>query len=267
MNEKDIIFVLNHINKIILNTILKRDNNSIFDLKIEAINKKHFIKKFEKYMSDLLDNYKDINEVHMHLVYVFIEFYQIKEINYKTYNSNGFEMDMIDIFLQNDKVIELNIPTNYIDSEIRGLLENFKEKIEYDEIKRYLSDKIDENVFDLYDQDKIDNLIILNSDMTSGAELFNEVPTKQKSLYCFSKNLKVSNNKDTLVMISDDFLNNNKELVDEYSYKDGKLKITYKNGKIFETTNLDLLKSLKETLEETQNKLIDIKTKKLYKQK
>lgn len=267
MNEKDIVYVLNHINKITLNTILKRNNKSIFDLKIEAINKKHFIKKFEKYMSYLLKKYKDINEVYLHLVYVFIEYYQIKEINYKTYNTNGFEMDMTDIFLQDDKVIELNIPTNYIDSEIRNLLESFKEKIEYDEIKQYLSNKIDENVFDLYNEDKIDNLIILNSDMKSGAELFNEVPTNQTSLYCFSKNLKTSNNKDTLVMIADDFLNNNKELVDEYSYKDSKLKIKYRNGKTFETTNIDLLKSLKKILEETQDKLIDIKTKKLYKQK
>ena len=61
------------------------------------------------------------------------------------------------------------------------------------------------------------------------------------------------------------FIDKNKDEIDGYTFNNNKVKISFKNGKTFETTNEDLINSLKDTLNSSQNILIDNKIKELIK--
>ena len=109
---------------------------------------------------------------------------------------------------------------------------------------------------------------MFDSPFITSFQLYKEKKEKNnESLYFFTKDMKSKKDSDTIVKISKDFLNKNSNNIDQYFFDDQKIKITFNNGKIFEVSNKDLIETLTETLNSLQDKLIDIKTKKLYKRK
>lgn len=224
--------------------------------------------KYKKY-SNLYINYlsKKFNsnpeQVNSHIITKLLSKYSVSETSEATINSEGIDVSVLKIHLQYDKSIEIHLPISYDDEEMIEMLSEFKKSINYESLKNHLLNIIKFNLSKIYNNNVIDNLYFYNSNLRTGCTLFKEKITNKKSLYCFTKNLDAIDANDVVVKVAKDFLLKHTGNIEQYKICNGELKLSFKNGKTFETSNKDLIKTLEPTLHKIEDVLIDKKIKEL----
>lgn len=224
--------------------------------------------KYKKY-SNLYINYlsKKFNsnpeQVNSHIITKLLSKYSVSETSEATINSEGIDVSVLKIHLQDNKSIEIYLPISYDDEEMIEMLSEFKKSINYESLKNHLLNIIKFNLSKIYNNNVIDNLYFYNSNLRTGCTLFREKITNKKSLYCFTKNLDAIDANDVVVKVAKDFLTKNTDSIDKYKICNGKLTLSFKDGKTFETSNNDLIKTLEPTLHKIEDVLIDKKIKEL----
>ncbi len=224
--------------------------------------------KYKKY-NNLYINYlsKKFNsnpeQVNSHIITKLLSKYSISETSEATINSEGIDVSVLKIHLQDNKSIEIYLPISYDDEEMIEMLSEFKKSINYESLKNHLLNIIKFNLSKIYNNNVIDNLYFYNSNLRTGCTLFREKITNKKSLYCFTKNLDALSSDDIVVKVAKDFLLKHTGNIEQYKICNGELKLSFKNGKTFETSNKDLIKTLEPTLHKIEDVLIDKKIKEL----
>lgn len=224
--------------------------------------------KYKKY-SNLYINYlsKKFNsnpeQVNSHIITKLLSKYSVSETSEATINSEGIDVSVLKIHLQDNKSIEIYLPISYDDEEMIEMLSEFKKSINYESLKNHLLNIIKFNLSKIYNNNVIDNLYFYNSNLRTGCTLFREKITNKKSLYCFTKNLDTIDANDVVVKVAKDFLLKHTGNIEQYKICNGELKLSFKNGKTFETSNKDLIKTLEPTLHKIEDVLIDKKIKEL----
>lgn len=255
--------VLNNIKSLILKTELDFESKQILlKLKIEEYKKDDkntsYLNIFFAYLIKKFDgDYKKINK---YIINCYLKKYASKEIIEELVNENNTEYKKLTIVLEGNRTFTILIPNKIENQNLSELKEKYEKEVEYKKIKTLAKDKIEENLFDLYMNNNIDELIITESILRTGTELF-ENNTNKKQLFCFSKEIKTETNYDTLVLISEDFIKSNLENIDGFNFKDESVIIYFKNNKKFETNNKKLLSLLNNLINEAENILIDKKLK------
>lgn len=262
MNLEDI--VLNNIRSLILTTKIDcydEETNLKIGIKYEE-NSKNNDKIFKIYASKLSIKYNfDDKQIIMHIINQFIKKNKIKELTENYLVEKEANILSLSLELENNKFVELNLPISHKDEETNYLIEELLEEINYDLLKKNYIKSIEKKLEKEYNANNISDLIIFPSKMRTGSTI---IKTKKKnSMYCFTNGLSAHDKKDIVVSIAKDFLDKNKNEIDSYTFNNNKVKISFKNGKTFETTNEDLINSLKDTLNSSQNILIDNKIKEL----
>lgn len=262
MNLEDI--VLNNIRSLTITTEINYyDQETNFKIVIEKEkNSKNNDKIFSIYASKLLIKYNNDNKkIIMHIINQFIKKYKIKELTENHLVEKEANILSLLLELENNRFVELNLPLSHKNEEINYLIEELLDEINYDLLKKKYIKSIENKLEKEYITNNISDLIIFSSKMRTGSTI---IKTKNKnSMYCFTNGLSTRDKKDIIVTIAKDFLDKNKNEIDSYTFKNNKVKISFKNGKTFETTNEDLINSLKDTLNSSQNILIDNKIKEL----
>lgn len=262
MNLEDI--VLSNIESLILTTKIDcYDEETSFKIGIKyEENSKNNDKIFHVYVSKLMIKYNNDNKkIIMHIINQFIKKYKIKELTENHLVEKEVNILSLLLELENNRFVELNLPLSHKNEEINYLIEELLDEINYDLLKKEYIKSIEKKLEKEYITNNISDLIIFSSKMRTGSTI---IKTKNKnSMYCFTNGLSTRDKKDIIVTIAKDFLDKNKNEIDSYTFKNNKVKISFKNGKTFETTNEDLINSLKDTLNSSQNILIDNKIKEL----
>ena len=173
---------------------------------------------------------------------------------------NEISISNLEITFDSDKKLFINIPISYTE-EYSNYINKFLNKINYFKIKEKSIDKVYEIIFDYYMNSSINNLIVFESNVTTSGELYTEKNT-EKSLYVFTNK---SDNKDIILMIIEDFINNNSKYIDGFNYdkSNNKIKLIFSNGKHLEIYDKILIEKLNNKLNVLENNLIDKKIKQL----
>ncbi len=267
MNIENIVF--NNIQKIDFFPDLI-DSKIVNRMKIELIRQnKSDANYFKIYFSKLMKKYNNDNDlICKHIFNVFLSKYHATKIDEEVVNEDVADILSMTIQGTSSKSISVYFPIKYNNSNNDEILKLFKETTLYYTFKEKAVNTMENDILKIYSVKEIDNIIMFDSPFRTSFQLYKEKKEKNnESLYFFTKEMKTKKDSDTIVKISKDFLNKNSNNIDQYFFDDQKIKITFNNGKIFEVSNKDLIEALTETLNSLQDKLIDIKTKKLYKRK
>lgn len=259
--------VLDNISTLVIEPSIDESDNIYFKINITNINndKKNmnYIDIYIKYLSKKYNS--NIEQINSHIISKLLYIYDIIETNETTVDNNDIDISVLEINLKDNKSIKIYIPTSYEyeDEEFMTMINEIKKEINYEKLKLDLLKLIESNIVKIYNNNIIDNLYVYNSKTRTSSILFNEKISKKNSLYCFTKNLNATNEKDTIVKVTKDFLLKNISTIDKYKIENNELKLSFKNGKSFETSNEDLIKILEPTLSKIQDTLIDKKIKEL----
>ncbi len=257
--------VLSNIKNIVIEPDFDNEGNCYFNIVIiNNIDNE----KYKKY-SNLYINYlsKKFNsnpeQVNSHIITKLLSKYSVSETSEAIVKTEGIDVSILKIHLQNNKSIEIYLPISYDDEEVMEMLSDFKKSINYESLKNSLLNIIKFNLSKTYNNNVIDNLYFYNSNLRTGCTLFKEKITNKNSLYCFTKNLDALSSDDIVVKVAKDFLTKNTDSIDKYKIGNGELTLSFKDGKTFETSNKDLIKTLEPTLHKIEDVLIDKKIKEL----
>ncbi len=256
---------LSNLKSITINSYLKLDNNSsYFNLIMEEINQSQIMNNYRKMFIKYLEkkynrNYKKIN---IYIIKCFLKKYKVLEVLEIPNKLEDMDIDTCSLIikLEDNKSINLNVPIKSKDNKINRSIKNFLTEIKYEILKAKSMEAIDESFFDYYMNNEISTLEIKDSIFTNTTDLIKNGKSNKKNLYYMSNKLKDTQEKDIAILIADDFITDNIENVEKISYKDG-IKIYYKNGKTFETTNNNLIEQLNAQITKTENTLINKKIK------
>lgn len=183
-------------------------------------------------------------------------------IKLETFNDNNdyIEMERMTITLNNNKKIIISTPIKCTYEELNENIKAFLKDIKYYELKKQAEKDSNKNLIQIFNKNEFDNIIICDAKNFNGCEALNI--NDKTTLLCFSNN---NQHNLTRIKLTKKFIEENINKIEEFKMNYGRITMKFSNGKSLEISDEETKNALKDTINQTENKLIDIKIKQLKK--
>lgn len=255
--------VLENINSLLFEVNLDENTNELLISMYITKYKSNDILKTNSDLFFTLLNKKyngDFKSIFNYLINLMISSSQITKLEIFNENNDYIEMERMVIKLNNSKEIIISTPIKCTYEELNENIKEFLKDIKYYELKKQAEKDSNKNLIQIFNKNEFDNIIICDVKNFNGCEALNI--NDKTTLLCFSNN---NQHNLTRIKLTKKFIEENINKIEEFKMNYGRITMKFSNGKSLEISDEEIKKALKDTINQTENKLIDIKIKQLKK--